>query len=1032
MTSYQRDLQCSDTWLQSPAKVFALLKSRVQSGDQMTCGVREEHAAQVKGAVFCRTDNIWDDELHHTFGEFEACTFSPFKSPKKSLGDSYSDYNGEEAELPLTNGCKSPMRHLMDSTLFFPPRIRPRSTGDPQQMVDKSVARLEEQISTVDAPLPPVSSFSPVRKKLRKRKADTQDINNVCSSAKITLDREDVNMETAVGSSYTPEKNTNRMKRCAVSSEKLMSPAKIFVQMKERVSRRELEQDSEDCPQLSERMDGAGYGCHSKVDKMEECNVLRRGPEVEIPVTQELADSQSDTLSPKEDSSAAIASKHILFDPIFFYQPTISIPKYDNSKFKNKQLPNFTKAPSESAIKLQEWFLRRNRNGLFVEGTLMDNRTQWNSNIIVERVSHTMLKTLSGNIYILVGKMKPNEQSDFPRWFLRKFTRGFPAHWKELFEKCLSELEGKEKVRTEKRSKITRTTTETSALPRVKKNKENAVNTTHSICTSAAQTTRSGRLIKPPLDYWKGGRVVLDADMNVTVFDGYNTSRINTEDSTSESMEKSKKTDQAFLLNGKDHKQRKSTRDTVQPAPPTKAKTRRKPRVEIQHEEPTSVSIKTEVKTRRHHTTIGSDENLNIENAPPPSKPKKLPLEGSKPKVRNTRQVRSRGKITTAQSVPVNDKLSESEDLQQQEKNQRRANHTDAHESTKAKSSQRKAKTLPVQESKKEVLNAPPLKRSARTVGAKLLETSSLEEKELVLSTKRKKRCTRMPRQQSQKPQTKSLEPLSPAKASTKLTQSKKKTGRGRTVVTPLGQDEDEWTQNELAKLQQAVSEYPLHMAFYWEKVARMVGTRSAEECRSKELDLGDCHTPVKRTQGKRKKKVEPPKATDNPIISGGINTLKRRQTVRQFLQTMPKENTNDAFTASQNKCFEIPGLYLDEDQDFQINTLEPVTPVSLHFPKVKTPRCLHTTPGMVHSPNRNLEDKYAFQLQKAITQNQAKNRKKVPAKKVLPTPPPKQKMRRLEDTANDSFVVWEMFPDKDATLSDSGEEEDFYFSSDE
>lgn len=29
----------------------------------------------------------------------------------------------------------------------------------------------------------------------------------------------------------------------------------------------------------------------------------------------------------------------------------------------------------------------------------------------------------------------------------------------------------------------------------------------------------------------------------------------------------------------------------------------------------------------------------------------------------------------------------------------------------------------------------------------------------------------------------------------------------------------------------------------------------------------------------------------------------------------------------------------------------------------------------------------------------------------------------------NDTFVVWEMFPGADRALSDSGEEEDFYFS---
>ncbi|XP_077414209.1 mis18-binding protein 1 isoform X1 [Vanacampus margaritifer] len=1013
---------------QSPAKVFALLKSRIQSGDQMTCGIQEEHSAQVKRAVLRRTDNIWEtDELHHTFGELEAWTFSPVKSPKKSLGYSYSDYNSEEAELPhatnTLNGFKSPMGQLMDSTPMFLLRTHPRSTREPRQIVDKSDDRLEEQIS-------PVSIFSPLRMKLRKRKVDKQDINKVCT--KVTSDSVDVDMETAVGCSYTPTKNTYRMNRCSVSLEKLMSPAKIFVRMKESVNRRELEQDSEECQELSELMDGAGYECHSKADKMEECNVLRRGPAVEIPFTQELADGQPDTLIPKEDSSAAIALKHILFDPILLNRPSISIPK-------NKKWPNFTKAPSESAIKLQEWFLRKNRNGMFVEGTRMDNRTQWNSNIIVERVSRTMLKTLSGNVYILVGKMKQNEKSvlDFPRWLLRKFTHGFPANWKELFEKFLSELEGKEKVSTEKRSKITRTTTETSALPRMKINKENAVNTTHSICASAAQMTRSGRVIKPPLDYWKGGRVFLDADMNVTIFDCYSTSRHSTDDSTVESTEKSKKTDQVFPLNGKDHKQHKSTRDSVQPAPPTKAK---KPRhkhgqVEIQHEETTSVSTKTAV-TRRSRQTAGSGQKSSTENALPSRKPEKLPLEGSKAKVCNTRQMRSRGKIAPPPFLAVNDKLSESEDQQQQEENKRRTNHTG--ESTmNAMPSQRKAKTLAVQKSRKEALNAPPLKRSERkhtpthfyAVGAKLSETSSLEEE--VVPKKRKKPCKRAARQQSQKPQTRSLKPLSPAKTSTKLTQSKKKTSRGLTIVTPQGQDEDEWTQDERAKLQQAVSTYPSHVAFYWEKVAMMVGTRSAEECRKTDLALGDCRTPAKRTRGKRKKKAEPPKATDNAIISRGIRTFKRKQQVRQFLQTMPKENTYDAFSAIQNKRFEIPALCLDEDQDFEINTLEPVTPVSLHLPQAKTPRCLHTTLGTVHSPNRNSEDKYAFQFQKAITQNRVNKRKKVPAKMFLPTPLPKQKMKRLEDTGNDSFVVWEMFPDKDATLSDSGEEEDFYFSND-
>lgn len=47
------------------------------------------------------------------------------------------------------------------------------------------------------------------------------------------------------------------------------------------------------------------------------------------------------------------------------------------------------------------------------------------------------------------------------------------------------------------------------------------------VFASSTKVSRSGRLIKPPLEYWKGGRVILDAHMNVTVFEGYDTSICN-------------------------------------------------------------------------------------------------------------------------------------------------------------------------------------------------------------------------------------------------------------------------------------------------------------------------------------------------------------------------------------------------------------------------------------------------------------------------------------------------------------------------
>ncbi|XP_019742843.1 mis18-binding protein 1 isoform X2 [Hippocampus comes] len=1196
MASYQHLVQCSDTRFQSPAKVFAILKSRVQSGEQTTCGVGEEYAAQMKPAL-SRTQNTWEpNELHHRFGEVEASTISPIKSPKKSLDDAYSDYNRQAMELPHTSNTvhrfRSPVTHFMESTAAFPLRVDtdPSSTRDPREIVDKSVTRFETELFPIDACMPPVSIFPPARKKSRKRKLEEQEMNAVGIEANVTSEIEDDNMEIAGGYRYTPNKSTCSMTRCTVSLEKLMSPAKMFAYMKERVFRRELEQDSEDCQEPSEppnQVVHTGYRCQKL--------------QIESPVTQELADSQSDTFNPEEDSPFAVESDHILFDPILLNRPSISISKKQNSMFKDKQRPNFTKIPNESAFSLEKWFLRRNRNGLFVQGIRMEDRIPWNSNIILERISSTVLKTLSGNVYKLVGKMNLDVDTDFPRWLLRKFAHGFPSNWKELYEKWLSELKDRRKVNTEKRSKVTKSTTETSALnPTMKRPKKNAVRTNTrqkqpqaDTYTSSKQVTRSGRLIKPPLDYWKGGRVILDADMNVTIFECYNTIVLSPNVAPEVYMEKSRKPAQAFLLSDKGHKPRESIKESVQPPPLTKDKTikesvqpppltkdktslRRHSQVQIQPDENPPVSTEAAVK-RRSHRTANSHEKSSNEDARPSSKPQKLPPRGSKGKVCNAPPVNSRKKHTPSQVSAINNKLSEPDEQQ----DERRANHIartdeqvsneatmpkppkfplqeskkkvlnarplkrsrikhtssqfsaldkqlsesnsleeqevlstkrkkrDKRKHTHTLPSPSKPKNLPGQRSKKSVLNTPPLVRSTRkhpppdffavydisseseeeeephkrrshhttcsddqsdientlssrskskklprqgsktktsnappltksgrncappqlpAAHEKLPESSSLEKK-AALSTKRKKQGKRTPRKQDRNPQSKSLKQVSLAKALTQLPQSKKLSSRGSDAC-PQGQDEDEWTQDELTKLQQAVSSYPSHTPFYWAKVAMMVGTRSAEECHNKDLALQDCHTPTESTRKKQKKKAaKAAKGTGHPIISAGMRTFKRKQQVRQFLETMPRENTDDAFSATHNQCFEIPSMCLDGEQDFKISQLEPLTPVSLHFPQVKTPRCLHASPGLVYSTNRSDEDRYVFQLQKAIKQNQVNGHKNVPAKDFVPTPAVKRRARPFEKTGNDSFVMREMFPEKAAMLSDSGEEEDFYFS---
>ncbi|CAG10534.1 unnamed protein product, partial [Tetraodon nigroviridis] len=150
----------------------------------------------------------------------------------------------------------------------------------------------------------------------------------------------------------------------------------------------------------------------------------------------------------------------------------------------------------------------------------------------------------------------------------------------------------------------------------------------------------------------------------------------------------------------------------------------------------------------------------------------------------------------------------------------------------------------------------------------------------------------------------------------------------------------------------------PKHKANYWAKVARHVGTRSAEDCYNQHTFQGASQSPATKEKKRGKKQLEAAKGPEHPVISARVGTFRRKQQVRHFLETMPKENVEDVFSCTymQNKRFQIPNTYeshLSDDPDITLRNLEPVTPMSTAFPDVKTPQCLHITPGMMGSPNR-------------------------------------------------------------------------------
>ncbi|XP_040915887.1 mis18-binding protein 1 isoform X2 [Toxotes jaculatrix] len=1123
MSSYHHLLQQTKPRFESPAKVFAKLKAKVQREAMCArdpyCNVREKHGADFNSPRK-RTESTWMNEEpteNHRFGsyrsEVQALTLSPISTPQKTLGYSLDISSKPAEEMPplseMGHAFLSRYRHTPTTRAFLestavshplcqvnreeirtkPPQIRDDGfkvtsrTPVKIQPVENDCVRavFEEDYAPLGKPMSPAKMFSPMRKRLRKRKWEQQEFNKVSSSTKevnsevvsqpkerktstafsednghnktciedlghiIGLPADQSEMNPLNHDPVFPPPRSATEKRCYVVMEKCppMSPAKMFAFMKERESKRG-QQEVHEVSSSTRELFGNNFrqsrdtplSTPHGVTELEDL-AFRSVSESVVPVDQsivESADSQSD---PSEDVAipAARSQPVLLEDPLVLNSPRISIPKKHQAVFKHNKWPQLTKFPNESVIYLKQWFLRKNHKGLFVDGIHRENNIPWNSNIIADRVSNSVLKTVSGRVYILVGRMNLDVDSGFPKWLLKKFANGFPPNWKTLYEKFLSESRPSSR-KTEKTSEgraiVAKTKSDPSSISlSVKPQRQKPFKTPDSCPPSISASTkvsRSGRVIKPPLEYWKGGRVILDAHMNVTIHECYDTSICIPEVTTMVSARKSQKPARVFLPCSEGHKQCESATNEEAPGPQRKVKAplRKHSRAKGNHDEkppnppeplveaissPEECSGRTTRSSKRSPAMekisyVDTVSQKTVSEKTSTWKSKKQGHDPTRPSERGRKQT-----VTASPESPtVNDKT-----LQQQS--------SDEEFSIKRK----KQKKGVYRKKGRKVLNKSQSSHmSPSTQSSESFEESGKEPRERTRLTKKSDATQTLTKHKPSK----GTKISPPTKTLPKSTQPHK-ANKGSTTI-PQEQDEDKWTEAELIKLKEAVSYYPKHVAGYWAKVARMVGTRSAEECHNQHTSHGVSQTPAKRAKKPRKEKVEAPKDPDRPVISARVGTLKRKQQVRQFLEAMPREDADDVFSSAymQNKRFEIPSMCPSEDHDLTVSDLEPLTPMSKVFPEVKTPQCLHITPGMMGSPNRSNDDKYVYQLQKRMKKNQFNVCKQAhSAKSFTPTPSVKRTMRRCGNTENDTFVVWEMFPGNDVALSESGEEEDFYFS---
>ncbi|KAM9433554.1 mis18-binding protein 1 [Salvelinus alpinus] len=1139
--------------VESPAKVFARMKARVQAEiipvenerTKTPNPVREKHVREKRiqeehGGVMSsprKRHQHWvnyeqkeTEDLEFTY-EAEALTLSPFQSPSKGLTHSHFMVHPQDLQR------QSPLKD-MGSSAFKPTNINAQKQGPALDAFStksqrKALSYPHTLLSSNDTQQPaPLKDF--------KRASQTTNITTPVKRLK-SMEKLEFGAHNIV--------HDESVLRSEVVLDRLPcldSRAKTFVLLKERRRKR----DQEDGYQVSSLQDPM-KGCERSVSTPAQpaggtgedtsvnvtCSVPTGLSETSIPSRPDAGLSQCEVY---HDKPPPRPFPDLVHDPLLQVSPKISIPKKQEAVFQAEHIAEST-GSNVTGIHLRHWLLKSRNDRFYVDGVREDNKMPWHSNLIAKRISTKHLKTTSGNIYVLVGKMTPDfSGTELPKWLLNKFLFGFPKDWKKYLERFLSELKGSEGKKGSKglitpqnqNHLSTKTQDNTSQKPNATKRPTRCSATS---TVSSANVSRSGRLIKTPLEYWKGARVILDCDMNVTIHAGYdNSSMLYSQVSTPVArvlLDGSPKPAKVFLPPTKERLRGDTSEEETMPLRKVKAyhrPSRSKPEENSPHRALESRGCKAEdnalsrVPKRPKKASPEPHKSMSLEKpshrnrgrpkkASPnsqwskpenpstkgPGRPKRVSpaSQRSKSEVILTPKLqgwpRKTGQRSWSATAPATYADRAPQSPTPPHRYLRGANKQCNDDSDNANTSSELLPGKQVKRSEKvdppRVLDLPKTRVHRQMLPAKIRDDIVMARKDTGKPAPTKTNPQRLTRNrnvqynghstagesqsdddftQKKKPKAVKTGPIKPRRtmtrgrvpeasqtasggSSTSQDDCERKLskrdgprtlrGKGSKFLSVQQREKeengDQWTEAELLRLHEAVTSLPKHSSDFWVNVAMEVGSRSAEDCQKQyNVQAPTFLAPSKATKKrevlqKREPLVEPPR------ITARKGTLKRKQQVRNLLDHMPKDDHDDIFNSSpmQNKRVKLPTVSPNGKEDvFMDSEHDPQTPSSSRFPSMKTPQCLHITPGMMGSVNRDNDDKYIYQLQKRMKKGQAKLCKLGAASKYTPTPSAKRVLKRCNTAENDSFVVWEMFPDKEDHSVESGEEEDYYFMDDD
>ncbi|XP_038192742.1 mis18-binding protein 1 [Arvicola amphibius] len=723
-----------------------------------------------------------------------------------------------------------------------------------------------------------------------------------------------------------------------------------------------------------------------------------------------------------------------------------------------------SEAKKYQVVQLQEWMIKviNNNTAICIEGKLVDmTDVYWHSNVIVERIKHNELRTLSGNIYILKGLIDriSMKEAGYPCHLTRKFMFGFPQNWKEHIDNFLEQLRAGEKDRNKTRQKTARVHEKQKSMKNdaedtqadvllkasntydltddtleMKKNKHNGFSgaTEINIGCNNCQNKPQLRLLHNQELSGKGDCRKLPSK-NFENFEGINKRKIRSQ--------KQERTEVSNVLIGTPNSLEQPTSDKEREHLPlnqkevcvlvTPLKTIK--RVEKRCKE-FNLSIKgvTEIFKPRHQEESESDVHVSSTHKSSEIFEHSVGYESSPKEDFSECDI-----LTVRESIQIPCPAMVTNDF----KNIKLPSKLEKTENRVAVSSFSQSSSLMSSEE-----NETEIRRKARTRNCKerLMDqrksTCTITKDILLVSQSEGENGSHIT-----SPKSRSAKEIFPKSGvSRKFPIEVKRfdtTNRQLLGRCPPGFiDNEEWNEQELQKLHCAFTSLPKHKPGFWSDVAMAVGSRTADECQRKYIEDSQGKRSQKQVSKKKQasfkvKNGEKENALEkNTIkITARAGTLKRKRQMRDYLEQLPQDNHDDFFTATpmQKQRIMLPSFQYSQDDDFQLDVdRNPASPSSVTLPLTDTPQCQHVSPGMLASIKSDDYDKYVFHMQKNAKKYGkcglvwGNVRKKTVENDVSPTTSIRKAL--FNKDLGENTAITKYF--NDAVESDE-EEKDYYFS---